>query len=206
MPNLAPKHLTTLAEVLSYREKILQAIPKGVDFTPLMTVSLSKDMTPHDLAETLACEYVYAAKLYAGHTTNSTGINDVMSLGWMFEALEKAGKPLLVHGEAGLTVDVFEREQRFYEMEMQWVIEAFPGLKIVCEHITTAFVADFVLGASDFVAATITPQHLLVDRNDMLGRGGIRPDMYCMPIVKKKADRERLHDLSFRYMRCCKKF
>jgi dihydroorotase len=194
MPNLAPKHITTVREVLEYREKILAAVPKGVDFTPLMTVSLSKEMTSDDLGEALACEHVYGAKLYAGHTTNSEGVTDVKALAWMFESLEKAGKPLLIHGEAGQAVDVFDREQRFYENEMVWILEKYPHLRIVCEHITTAYVAMFVRRVRDGVVATITPQHLLSNRNDMLGKGGIRPHYYCMPILKKESDRVRLLD------------
>ena len=189
MPNLAPKHITTLSEVLTYYDEIMAAVPEGVLFTPLMTVSLSKEMTPKDLKEVLACEYVYGAKLYAGHTTNSEGVTDVQALAWAFDTLQEADKPLLVHGEAGVMVDVFDREQRFYEHEMLWIVETFPSLKIVCEHITTAYAGYFVAFAREGVAATITPQHLLVNRNDMLGKGGIIPDMYCMPVLKKEEDR-----------------
>lgn len=196
MPNLAPMHVTTLAQVMEYRAEILSAVPSGVDFTPLMTVSLTKDMTGDDLATALASPYVYAAKLYAGHTTNSEGMSNLTSMMWAFAELEKAGKPLLVHGEAGVTVDVFDREQRFYEKEMPRILEAFPALKVVCEHITTGYVADFVLASGRNVAATITPQHLLVNRNDMLGCGGVRPDMFCMPILKTEADRRRLLEVA----------
>lgn len=196
MPNLAKKHVTTLVEVVSYRDEILRAVPAGVDFTPLMTVSLTKEMTLSDLQEALASPFVYAAKLYAGHTTNSEGMSDLASMMWAFAELEKAGKPLLVHGEAGVTVDVFDREQRFYEKEMPKILKAFPALKVVCEHITTAYVAEFVLAAGRNVAATITPQHLLVNRNDMLGCGGVRPDMYCMPILKTEEDRRRLLEVA----------
>lgn len=190
MPNLSPKHVTTVEEVLAYREKILNAVPKDVPFQPLMTVSLSGDMTKKDLEATMGCEHVYAAKLYAGHTTNSEGVTDVESLAWMFETLQKHDKPLLIHGEAGKSVDVFDREQRFYEREMLWIRETFPALRIVCEHITTAH-AMFYVKAHDKVAATITPQHLLANRNDMLG-DGIRPHYYCMPILKKEEDRQAL--------------
>lgn len=189
MPNLAPKHITTLREAMQYREEILTAVPLGVDFTPLMTVSLTKEMTEEDLATALASPNVYAAKLYAGHTTNSEGVTDVKSMAWMFEMLERRGKPLLVHGEAGVSIDVFDRESRFYQREMQWLVHAFPNLKIVCEHITTRVAVQFVQDAGPNVAATITPQHLLANRNDMLGKGGIRPDHYCMPILKEEEDR-----------------
>lgn len=189
MPNLAPKHITTLKEVLAYREEIMRAVPKGMDFIPLMTVSLSSDMTPNDLHEAMCCEYVYAAKLYAGHTTNSEGVTDVKVLDWAFEILQNSKKPLLIHGEAGVEVDVFGREQHFYGHEMIWIKDTFPALKIVCEHITTAYAVHFVRSCPENIVATITPQHILSNRNDMLGKGGIRPDMYCMPILKKETDR-----------------
>ncbi len=192
MPNLSPKHVTTLVEVLAYREEILRAVPKGIRFTPLMTVSLTKDMTPSDLREAMACEYVVAAKFYAGHTTNAQGVDDVEEYAWAFEILERAGKPLLLHGEAGVTVDVFDREQRFYEKSGVWIIHTFSGLKIVCEHITTKYLAAYVATTPQRVVATIAPQHLLSNRNDMLGRGGIRPDLYCMPILKTEDDRQSL--------------
>ncbi len=189
MPNLAPKHITTVKEVLEYRNEIMRAVPKGAEFTPLMTVSLSKEMTPSDLKEAMGCEHVYGAKLYAGHTTNSEGVTDVQALAWAFEILENSGIPLLIHGEAGVTIDVFDRERRFYENEMVWIKDTFPELKIVCEHITTAYAVHFVSSCSKNVFATVTPQHLLSNRNDMLGQGGIRPDYYCMPILKMEADR-----------------
>lgn len=192
MPNLAPKHITTVSEVLDYREDILNAVPKWYDFTPLMTVSLSKEMTPGDLLDAMSCEYVYGVKLYAGNTTNSEGVTDVQALAWAFEILQKSGKPLLIHGEADVTVDVFDREQHFYENEMIWITQNFPELKIVCEHITTAYATFFVRSCSDNVVATITPQHLLSNRNDMLGKGGIRPDLYCMPILKTNKDQSVL--------------
>lgn len=192
MPNLAPKHITTVAEVLNYRQDILNAVPMTVSFLPLMTVSLSSDMTPADLRDAMSCEHVYGVKLYAGHTTNSEGVTDVQALAWAFEILEKAGKPLLMHGEAGVTVDVFNRERSFYENEMLWISGNFPNLKIVCEHITSRAALDYVFSEPLHIVATITPQHLLSNRNDMLGKGGIRPDLYCMPILKTEEDRVAL--------------
>ncbi len=200
MPNLqlpgvrrnTTKHITTLVEALAYREEVLRAVPKRVRFTPLMTVSLTNDMMPSDLREVMACEHVVAAKFYAGHTTNAEGVDDVTEYSWAFEILQRAGKPLLLHGEAGVTVDVFERERRFYGSSGEWIVTTFPELKIVCEHITTGHLVHFVQSAREGVAATITPQHLLSNRNDMLGRGGIRPDLYCMPILKTEADRQAL--------------
>lgn len=196
MPNLAPKHVTTVAEVLGYREIILQAVPAETSFTPLMTVSLSAEMTPNDLRNAMACEHIYAVKLYAGNTTNSEGINDVPALAWAFEILEKAGKRLLVHGEAGTTVDVFDREKQFYDNEMMWIHTNFPGLNVVCEHISTRTAAMFVLHTSKHVAATITAHHLLSNRNDMLGKGGICPDYFCMPILKTEEDRLTLLEMA----------
>ncbi len=189
MPNLAPKHITTLDQVLQYRAEVLAAVPTGFDFTPLMTVSLTHETTHEGLSKALASEHVYAAKLYAGHTTNSEGVSDLASMGWMFEMLQEYRKPLLVHGEAGVTVDVFDREARFYEQEMSAILERCPDLKVVCEHITTRTAVEFVKQHTLRVAATITPQHLLANRNDMLGKGGIRPDYYCMPILKTEQDR-----------------
>jgi dihydroorotase len=192
MPNLKPKHITTVTEVLAYRQAILNAVPEGLSFMPLMTVSLTKEMAPEDLRAALACEHVYAVKLYAGTTTNAAGIDNIESLFWAFGMIEKAGKCLLIHGEAGTTVDIFHRERQFYEDEMWKITSKFPHLKIVCEHITTAYAVAFVESQGPNVAATITPHHLLVDRNDMLGKGGIRVHMYCLPILKKREDREAL--------------
>ncbi len=189
MPNLTPKHVATLVQVMEYRAEILSAVPPGVDFTPLMTVSLTKDVTGDDLATALASPYVYAAKLYAGHTTNSEGITDVESMAWMFQMLERHGKPLLIHGEAGVSVGVFRRESRFYRKEMRWIVKNFPNLKIVCEHITTRAAVAFVKNSGQNVVATITPQHLLANSTDMLGKGGVRADYYCMPILKDEEDR-----------------
>ncbi len=196
MPNLSPKHVTTVAEALAYRKRILAAIPGDLDFTPLMTISLTKDSTPGDLDEAKVSDCVTAVKFYAGHTTNAEGIEDIESFGWAFEILEQAGKPLLLHGEAGKMFDVFDREEAFYETSGTWIIKTFPKLKVVCEHITTDFLAQFVKTARDGVVATITPQHLLSNRNDMLGMGGIRPDYYCMPILKKERDRLALLDVA----------
>lgn len=192
MPNLSPKHVTTVSEALSYRKRIVDALPRGADFTPLMTTSLTKEVSRSEFIEVMACPDIHAVKLYAGHTTNAEGVDDLRTFDWAFEMLEKAGKPLLLHGEAGTTVDVFDREQRFYETEGQRLISTFSGLKVVCEHITTKFLADFVHDARTGVCATITPQHLLSNRNDMLGKGGIRPDLYCMPILKREEDRVAL--------------
>lgn len=193
MPNLAPKHITTKSEMLEYRDKILDAAKaSNSSFQPLMTVSLSKEQTCHDLDEAMRCEDGRAAKLYAGHTTNSEGVTDVRALFPFLEVLQLRDKPLLIHGEAGVTVDVFDREKKFYENEMLMILANFPKLRIVCEHITTKVAVDFVTAARENVVATITPQHLLASRNDMLGRGGIRPHYYCMPILKREEDRMAL--------------
>lgn len=192
MPNLSPKHVTTVDEVIHYRDEILRAVPKGIDFSPLMTVSLTPEITLTDLHEALKCEYVYGVKLYAGNTTNSAGINNLKNFSHHFAMIQNSGKPLLVHGEAGTDIDVFDRERVFYEEWMLWLLHEFPAIRVVCEHITTAYVAIFVESRGDNVAATITPHHLLSTRNDMLGKGGIRPDLYCMPILKTENDRAKL--------------
>lgn len=193
MPNLPPSHVISVEQVLPYRDRILEAVPKGLDsmplFTPLMTVSLTKDTTPEILAHALACEHVYAVKLYAGHTTNADGIDDIRSFGWAIDMIARSGKPLLLHGEAGIKVDIFKREPLFYETFGEWLIGT--GVKMVCEHISTKFLVDFVRSAPSNVAATITAQHLLSNRNDML-TGGAKVDMVCLPILKRESDRVAL--------------
>lgn len=190
MPNLAPKHVTLKQEVLDYRQRILDAVPHGVDFTPLMTISLLPDFRAEELREALG--HVHAVKFYAGHTTNATGVDDVTVLDQAFEIIEESGKPLLIHGEAGKTVDVFDRESRFYEGPGQYIVQKFPAMKIVAEHISTRTAVEFVRNAADKVAATITVQHLLSNRNHMLGQGGANVHMMCLPILKREEDQQAL--------------
>lgn len=189
MPNLSP-HITHVNVMEQYCDDILAAVPDHLKgFKPLMTVSLNADMTEEKLAAALAHADMYAVKMYCGNTTNASGIEDVEKFAWAFSMMEESETPLLLHGEAPSNVDVFDREKRFYETSGMWIVTNFPKLRVVCEHITTRAAVEFVKSARAGVAATVTPQHLLSNRNDMLGKGGIRPHYYCMPILKREEDR-----------------
>ena len=191
MPNL-PEPITTLAKLQRYRAEIMAALPKdGGDFVPLMTLYLHDDFDAGEIRK--AAGIATACKWYpAGATTHSAnGVRDIRSVYPALEAMRIAGMPLLVHGEVTDTqVDVFDREAVFVDRELRRVRDDFPGLKIVLEHISTGYAADFVRASCD-TAATITAHHLLASRNDMLA-GGIRPHYYCAPILKTRADREAL--------------
>jgi dihydroorotase len=192
MPNTMP-HTVTVAQAQQYREQILMAVPKGASFEPLMTLSLKPGTTPQIIHEARTSGFIHGVKLYAGHTTNSAGFEDVKVFYSALAEMEKQGLPLLIHGEAASHVDVFDREKVFYENTLPQIKKDFPALRIVCEHITTRTACQFVLDAPMDVVATITPQHLLVNRNYMLG-GGLRPDAYCIPILKREEDRVALVD------------
>ena len=193
MPNLKPP-VTTTALALAYRDRILAARPAGSDFKPLMTLYLT-DNTPADEVERAkASGAVHGVKLYpAGATTNSdSGVTDWQRCLAAFERMSEVGMPLLVHGEVtGDEVDVFQRETEFIAKVLQPLTRRFPRLKVVFEHITTAAAVDFVSAAGPQVAATITPQHLLYNRNALF-QGGIRPHYYCLPVLKREADRQAL--------------
>ncbi|EAQ64607.1 dihydroorotase, homodimeric type [Marinomonas sp. MED121] len=192
MPNLVPP-VTSGELAIAYRDRILAARPAGSDFEPLMTIYLTDKTTAEDIR--LAKEAgVVAAKLYpAGATTNSdAGVSAFDALYPVFEELAKQGLLLLVHGEVTHKhIDIFDREKAFIDQYMAAVVEKIPQLKVVFEHITTADAAQFVAGAHDNVAATITPQHLLLNRNDMLD-GGIKPHNYCLPILKRNIHQQGL--------------
>ncbi len=190
MPNLKPP-VTTVAQALAYREEILQAIPEGVNFTPLMTLYLTTSTTIDEIKRAAECEYIHAFKLYpAGATTNSdAGVADVTKIYSLLAALEKYDLPLLIHGEVtDENCDIFDRERVFIERYLLAIVENFPALRIVLEHVTTKEAVEFVESASDKIAATITPQHLLFNRNAMLV-GGIKPHYYCLPILKRETHR-----------------
>lgn len=192
MPNLVPP-VTTGKLVAEYRQRILSAIPQSSEFTPLMTIYLTDKTTVKDIQEAKAAGAV-AAKMYpAGATTNSdSGVNSLDSLYPVFEALAEHEMLLLIHGEVTQKhIDIFDREKEFIDQHMVKIVERVPQLKVVFEHITTADAAEFVSSARDGVAATITPQHLLLNRNDMLD-GGIRPHNYCLPILKRQSHQEAL--------------
>ena len=190
MPNLVPP-VTSVEAAAAYRDRILAALPAGVDFTPLMTCYLTDDADPAEVVRGHAAGVFTACKLYpAGTTTNSTsGVTDVANIRGVLAAMERAGMPLLVHGEVtDRAVDVFDREAVFIDRVLQPLLGDFPGLKVVMEHITTADAADFVRQAGPNVAATITPQHLHLSRNALFD-GGLRPHAYCLPVLKRERHR-----------------
>jgi len=193
MPNLKPP-VTTTEQALAYRQRILNALPDGNRFQPLMTLYLTDKTSAAEIEKARACGHVHAVKLYpAGATTNSDfGVTDISHTYDALHAMAEAGMPLLVHGEVtAVEVDVFDREAVFIDQVLAPLVERIPDLKVVMEHITTANAADFVLQASEQVAATITPQHLLMNRNAIF-QGGIRPHHYCLPILKREEHRQRL--------------
>lgn len=192
MPNLVPP-VTDLQLANSYRERIERAIPLGQQFTPLMTLYLTNSTTPEIIHEARQGGIV-ASKLYpAGATTNSEdGVSSLRTLYPVFQAMSDCGMLLLVHGEVTEShIDIFDREKEFIEQHLRQIVADFPKLKVVLEHITTQDAAEFVADAGDNVAATITPQHLLLNRNDLLV-GGIKPHNYCLPVLKRNTHQEAL--------------
>jgi len=197
MPNLKPP-VTTTEEALAYRERILAALPAGSDFKPLMTLYLTDNTTPGEIAKAWESGAVQAVKLYpAGATTNSdSGVTHIYKPEAALRTMAEVGMPLLVHGEVTeANVDIFDREAQFLDTVLKPLLEHIPDLKVVAEHITTREMAEFVLSAGDQVAATITPQHLLLNRNAMLV-GGIRPHHYCLPVLKRESHREVLLEVA----------
>ncbi|HZF46922.1 MAG TPA: dihydroorotase [Sphingomonadaceae bacterium] len=190
MPNLTPP-VVDVAEAVAYRERILAALPEGTDFTPLMTAYLTDDTHPEELARGHREGVFTAAKLYpANATTNSArGVSNVANLLPVFEKMQEIGMPLLIHGEVtDRDIDIFDREAVFIEQILADLVRTLPELKVVFEHVTTEEAVEFVLGTGPNVAATITPQHLHINRNAMLV-GGIRPHAYCLPVAKREKHR-----------------
>ncbi|MWV13431.1 dihydroorotase [Pseudomonas sp. R-28-1W-6] len=195
MPNLVPP-VRTAAEADGYRQRILAARPAGSQFQPLMVLYLTDNTSAEDVRTAKASGFVHAAKLYpAGATTNSdSGVTSIDKIFPALEAMAEVGLPLLVHGEVTRAeVDVFDREKRFIDEQLTRVVERFPSLKVVFEHITTSDAVQFVNAATSNVGATITAHHLLYNRNHMLV-GGIRPHFYCLPILKRNTHQEALLD------------
>ncbi|NND42255.1 MAG: dihydroorotase [Silicimonas sp.] len=193
MPNLVPP-VVTGAEARAYRDRILAALPHGMAFEPLMTLYLTEDTDPDDVAAAAADGLVTAVKLYpAGATTNSaSGVRDFDKVRSVLERMAEIGLPLCVHGEVTRAeVDIFDREAVFIDEVLDPIRRATPGLRVVMEHITTAEAAAYAAAGDDTLAATITVQHLMLDRNDMLV-GGMRPHLYCLPILKRGTHRPRL--------------
>lgn len=192
MPNLKPP-VTTVADALAYKERIMAAVPEGSHFEPLMVLYLTDHATPELVREAKAAG-IAAFKLYpAGATTNSdSGVTDLFKLIPVLEEIAKQDMRFLVHGEVtDPEIDIFDREAAFIERIMKPVLAQVPNLKVVFEHITTADAAKLVLEAGDNVVATVTPQHLLLNRNDLLV-GGVRPHHYCLPVLKRETHRKAL--------------
>lgn len=195
MPNLAPP-VTTVEAAVAYRQRILDAVPAGHDFTPLMTCYLTDSLDPNELERGFNEGVFTAAKLYpANATTNSShGVTSIDAIMPVLERMEKIGMPLLVHGEVThADIDIFDREARFIESVMEPLRQRLTALKVVFEHITTKDAADYVRDGNERLAATITPQHLMFNRNHMLV-GGVRPHLYCLPILKRNIHQQALRE------------
>ncbi|HJV84846.1 MAG TPA: dihydroorotase [Noviherbaspirillum sp.] len=193
MPNLKPP-VTTTAQAAAYRERILEALPAGMAFEPLMTLYLTDNTPADEIRRAKESGFVHAVKLYpAGATTNSdAGVTALTKCYKALEAMQEAGMPLLVHGEVtDPAVDIFDREAVFIDRVLQPLRRDLPALKIVFEHITTKDAAQYVSEANDRIGATITAHHLLYNRNEIF-KGGIRPHYYCLPILKREDHRQAL--------------
>jgi dihydroorotase len=193
MPNLKPP-VTTTAQAVAYRERIVAAVPEGQSFEPLMTLYLTDNLPAKEIAAAKASGVVHGVKLYpAGATTNSdSGVTDIERTYPALEAMQKHGLPLLVHGEVtDPDVDVFDREAVFIQRHLAPLVQRFPRLKVVLEHVTTRYGVEFVRSAPDTVAATVTAHHLLLNRNALF-QGGLRPHHYCLPVLKREEHRQAL--------------
>lgn len=190
MPNLKPP-ATTVEQAAAYRDRILAALPAGMSFEPLMTLYLTDNTPPAEIAKAAASGFVKAVKLYpAGATTNSdAGLTAIEKAYDTIAEMERVGLPLLVHGEVtDPKVDLFDREKAFIDTVLSPLLQRFPKLRVVMEHITTRDAAQFVAGSGENVGATITAHHLLYNRNEIF-RGGIRPHYYCLPVLKREEHR-----------------
>ncbi|KAA8734760.1 dihydroorotase [Acinetobacter qingfengensis] len=197
MPNLVPP-VKTVEEAIAYRQRILAHVPNGIDFDPRMVLYFTDHTPAEEVVKIKQSDAVNAIKLYpAGATTNSeNGVSDIRKVYPVIEQLEEHQVPLLLHGEVTHShVDIFDREKRYLDEVLVPLLRQFPQLKIVLEHITTADAANFVLEQGRNVAATITPQHLLFNRNHMLV-GGIKPHFYCLPILKRQTHQTTLLEVA----------
>ncbi|CAK9884661.1 MAG: Dihydroorotase [Candidatus Erwinia impunctatus] len=196
MPNLLPP-VTDVAAATEYQQRIQAAIPDDHHFQPLMTCYLTDTLAPDELEKGFSAGIFTAAKLYPAHaTTNSShGVTSIDSISTVLDRMQKIGIPLLVHGEVtDSAIDIFDREARFIDTVLEPLRQRYPALKVVFEHITTKEAAAYVASASDTLAATITPQHLMFNRNHMLV-GGIRPHLYCLPILKRNVHQQALREV-----------
>lgn len=190
MPNLAPP-VTTIAAAEAYRQRILDAVDPALSFQPLMTCYLTDSIDVNEVVRGFQSGVFTACKLYpANATTNSAfGVSDIKKIYPVIEKMQEIGMPLLIHGEVTHgEVDIFDREAIFVDTTLKSLVQDFPDLPVVLEHITTEEAADFVSAAGPNIAATITPQHLIINRTDIF-KGGIRPHMYCLPIAKREKHR-----------------
>ena len=197
MPNLNPP-MTDMAGVAAYRARIVAALGDATAFTPLMTLYLTDGTDPDEVARGFAAGVFVAAKLYPAHATTGSahGVTDIARIHPVLERMAAIGMPLLIHGEVtDADVDIFDREAVFIDRTLRPLVAALPGLRVVFEHITTAQAADFVRNAGSNMAATITPQHLHINRNAMFV-GGIRPHAYCLPVAKREHHRLALRKLA----------
>ncbi|MBK87746.1 MAG: dihydroorotase [Gammaproteobacteria bacterium] len=193
MPNLVPP-VTTLDRARAYYQRIIQRRPAGSDWQPLMVLYLTDNTSPSDIRQASDSDLIYGCKYYpAGATTNSdSGVTDLSQLGEVFAAMQEAGLVLQLHGEVtDSDVDIFDREAVFIERYLEDIVQQYPQLKIILEHVTTEQGVDFVRRSPANVAATITPQHLLYNRNDMLV-GGMRPHLFCLPVLKRDTHQRAL--------------
>jgi dihydroorotase len=193
MPNLKPP-VTTVALAAAYRQRILAELPSDLNFTPLMTLYLTDNTPPSEIAAARESGFVHAVKYYpAGATTNSdAGVTDLKKCAATLAQMEKLGVPLLVHGEVtDPAVDIFDREAVFIDRVLAPLLRDFPALKVVLEHITTTNGVQFVADAGVNIAATITAHHLLLNRNALFA-GGLRPHHYCLPVLKREHHRQAL--------------
>jgi dihydroorotase len=191
MPNLVPP-VTRATDAAAYRDRILAALPENCDFRPLMTLYLTDDTRPADVTEAKASGTIFGVKLYpAGATTHSdAGVTSIERCHDTLACMAEVGMPLLVHGEStDPDIDIFDREKRFIDATLVPLADAFPSLKIVFEHVTTADAVEFVSSARPGIAATITPQHILCNRNALF-EGGLRPHHYCLPVLKGERHRQ----------------
>ncbi len=193
MPNLKPP-IRTVVDAAAYRERILKAIPAGEQFEPLMTLYLTDNTSPQEIIAAKESPFIKAVKYYpAGATTNSdSGVTEIRKCDAVFETMQAVDLPLLLHGEVtSQEVDIFDREKVFIEKHLIPLTARFPELRVVLEHITTSDAVEFILSTGSNIAATITPQHLLFNRNNIF-QSGIRPHFYCLPILKREIHRQAL--------------
>ena len=193
MPNLKPP-VTTVQQALAYRERILASVPNEISFEPLMTLYLTDNTRPTEIRAAVESPHVHAVKYYpAGATTNAdSGVTDISHTYAALEVMEELSLPLLIHGEVtDPAVDVFDREAVFIETVLIPLLQRYPKLRVVLEHITTQQAVEFIQATQDNIAATITAHHLLMNRNAMF-QGGIRPHHYCLPVLKRELHRQAL--------------